>query len=126
MYTGTVSYSSSTLTAQPSSSNAAAYLHPDEERQLPSGFNLSDCIYDILTAGKQLTKLLKHLEASDEQVEQLYHCVKGLHSQHEDKGRVNPFWFELQLCVGRRNAGEVRLAAVAVECKCPNCHTRWL
>lgn len=98
-------------TAQQPSSVAAVSPARDMELQLPADFTLADCDDDILTAGRQLIKLVKHLKASDDQVEQLYACIKSFHGQHVDENRVKLFWFEysqLQLWVERRNVNKVK------------------
>lgn len=80
---------------------------------LPADFTLADCGHDLLAAGEQLTKLLDLLQASDEQVEQLYRCINALLSQDVDKGKLGCFWFEysqLQLWVNRRKVSRVRYA----------------
>lgn len=89
---------------------AAVSDDADQEPQLPIGFTLSDCDDDIMTAGRQLTKLLRHLKAPKEQMVQLNACINRLRSADADQTKLRNFWYDydqLQFWVERGDDAEI-------------------
>lgn len=82
-------------------------------QQLPPGCDLTDCNENIFAAGRQLTKLLRHVKAPDEQVVQLNQCINKLRGPQGSQSMLDAFWYDysqLQLWVERRNAAQCKSA----------------
>lgn len=91
--------------------SAAVSDDANQELHLPASFTLSDCDDDILTAGRQLTRLLRHLKAPKEQMVQLNMCINKLRSSYADESKLKDFWYDydqLQFWVERRDDVEVK------------------
>lgn len=99
--------------AAPPSAATAAVEDDAGNQQLPVDFRMADCGRNILAAGEQLIMLLDHLQAPDEQMEQLNKVVNSLSCLQVDQGRLSRFWYDysqLRFWINRQKLAKVKCA----------------